>query len=73
MASFSRRLARLDAARTAALLLALCVALGLAAYAFSAYYTTPTLGALVAAVAAFVIALAGVLYGWLPATGGLSD
>jgi hypothetical protein len=73
MGSFSRRLARLDAVRTAAILLALCLALGLAAYAFSAYYVKPTPGALVAAVAALAVAGSGLLYAWRPGTGGLGD
>jgi hypothetical protein len=70
MASFSRRLARLDAARTAAAGLTLVVLLGLGAYAFASYYTQPTLGALVAALAAVAVGGSGLLYAWRPGTGG---
>lgn len=70
MSSFSRRLARLDAARTGAAGLAAGVVLGLGAYAFSSYYTQPSPGALVAALAALAVAGSGLLYAWRPGTGG---
>lgn len=70
MTSFSRRLARLDAARTAAAGLALAIVLGVGAFAFASYYTQPTPGALVAALAALAVAGSGLLYAWRPGTGG---
>ncbi|HLZ95595.1 MAG TPA: hypothetical protein VKT20_09730 [Candidatus Dormibacteraeota bacterium] len=73
MSSFSRRVARLDAVRSAASLLTACIVLALGAYAFSAYYTNPTPGALAAALAALAIAGSGLLYAWRPGTGGLGD
>ena len=73
MGSFSRRLARLEAVRSAAALLAACVVLCLAAFAFSAVYTQPTAGAVVAALAALGIAGTGLLYAWRPGSGGLGD
>lgn len=73
MASFSRRLAGLDAVRTAAGALVLCIVLGLAAYGFASYYTPPSLDSLVAAVAALAVAGAGLLYAFRPGTGGLGD
>ena len=73
MGSFSRRLARLDAVRSAAVLLMASLALALAAFAFSAYYTKPTPGALAAALAALAVAGSGLLYAWRPGTGGLGD
>lgn len=73
MPTFSRRLVRVDAVRTATALLALCAGLALAAYVFSAVYTTVTAGAVVAAVAALAIVGSGLLYAWRSGPGGLSD
>jgi hypothetical protein len=73
MTSLSRRLGRLDLARTAAFLLGVCVVLALAAYAFAAAYAQPTPGAIVAGVAVLGIVGSGLLYAWRPGTGSLGD
>jgi hypothetical protein len=73
MRTFSRRVTRFDAVRTAALFLGACAVLGVAAYGFAAVYSTPTPGGLVAAVVALGVAGSGLLYAWRPGTGGLGD
>ncbi|TMG67046.1 MAG: hypothetical protein E6H86_05755 [Chloroflexi bacterium] len=64
MAVFSRELRKRDLVQVAAGTLGFAWLVLLAAYAYSALSVTPTIGALVAALAALLIAGAGILYAW---------
>ncbi|TMC53043.1 MAG: hypothetical protein E6J20_09800 [Chloroflexi bacterium] len=64
MAVFSRELRKRDLVQVAAWALGLAWLILLAAYAYSALSVAPTTGALVAALAALLIAGAGILYAW---------
>jgi hypothetical protein len=73
MTQLSRWLARYELVRTAATWLALAVLAALAAFAFAAYYSRPTPGAIAAAVALVAVAGSGLVYAWRPGTGGQGD
>jgi len=64
MAVFSRELRKRDLVQVAAGTLGFAWLVLLAADAYSALSVTPTIGALVAALAALLIAGAGILYAW---------
>ncbi len=64
---------RLDGVRVAAVLVALPVVAALAAYGVVATTSTPTVGALTAAVALLAVAGSGLVYAWRLGPGGLAD
>ena len=64
MATFSRALGRRGPLRVATAALGLAWAGVFAAYAYGVVYSTPSTSSIVAAVAAFLIAGAGILYAW---------
>ena len=59
--------------RVAASSLGLAIALMLSAYGFAAIESRPTLGSVVAALAAVAIGGSGLLYAWRPGAAGLVD
>jgi hypothetical protein len=66
-------LLRTDPLRIAVFALGLAVVLILGAYAFAATESRPTLGGVVASLAALAIAGSGLLYAWRLGTGGIVD
>jgi hypothetical protein len=66
-------LLRTDPLRVALYAFGLVFVLLLAAYAFAAIESRPTLGGVVSALAALAIAGCGLLYAWRPAAGGIVD
>ena len=64
MAVFPRALRRRSPVRIAAAVLGLAWLGVLAAYVYTAVTATPSLGAVISAAAAFLIAGAGILYAW---------
>ncbi|HXC79496.1 MAG TPA: hypothetical protein VNU19_20865 [Candidatus Acidoferrum sp.] len=66
-------LLRTDPLRVAVYAAGLAFVLLLAAYGFAAIESRPTLGGVVAALAALAIAGCGLLYAWRPAAGGIVD
>jgi hypothetical protein len=73
MTSFSRWLTRVELTRASAGWLSLAILALVGAYGFAAYYSRPTPGGLVAAVALVALASSGLLYAWRPGTGGPGD
>jgi hypothetical protein len=66
-------LLRRDPIRVAVLALGIAFVLMLAAYGFAAIGSRPTLGGIVAALAALAIAGSGLLYAWRLRVGGVVD
>ena len=66
-------LLRTDPIRVALLALGLAFLLILGAFGFAAIESRPTVGGIVAALAALAIAGSGLLYAWRLGAGGLSD
>jgi hypothetical protein len=66
-------LLRTDPLRIAGVALGLAFVLMLAAYGFAAIESRPTVGGVVAALAALAIAGSGLLYAWRLGTGGIVD
>ena len=67
------RFNRMEPALESALLLALPLVAGLAAFVFAAISTLPTPGQIAGAVALAAVAGTGLVYAWRLGTGGLSD
>jgi hypothetical protein len=66
-------LLRTDPLRVGVFAFGLALVLLLAAYGFAAVESRPTVGGVVAALAAIAIAGCGLLYAWRPAAGGIVD
>jgi hypothetical protein len=66
-------LLRTDPLRVTVFALGLALMLILGAYAFAAIESRPSLGGVVAALAALAIAGTGLLYAWRLGTGGIVD
>jgi hypothetical protein len=66
-------LLRTDPLRLAVAALGVAFVLMLAAYGFAATESRPTLGGVIAALAALAIAGSGLLYAWRLGTGGIVD
>jgi hypothetical protein len=66
-------LLRTDPLRIAGVALGLAFVLMLAAYGFAAIESRPTVGGVVAALAALAIAASGLLYAWRLKVGGVVD
>ncbi|HEY8814057.1 MAG TPA: hypothetical protein VIP57_02990 [Candidatus Dormibacteraeota bacterium] len=66
-------LLRTDPLRVGVFASGLALVLLLVAYGFAAVESRPTVGGVVAALAAIAIAGCGLLYAWRPAAGGIVD